>query len=105
MLILALSHRLYEYQTLTRNGTWSQEPFFALLNPSKTELTGMTLGVVGMGTLGQAVARKASTFGMKVCALHSRSDTRVTLDYEIERLSLPELLKRSDVLSPLSSYR
>ena len=99
MLILALSHRLYEYQSLTRNGTWSREPFFALLNPSKTELTGMTLGVIGMGTLGQAVAQKASTFGMKVCALHSRSATARKLDFDVERLSLHELLNRSDIIS------
>ena len=99
MLILSLSHRLYEYQILTRNGTWSQEPFFALLSPSKTELTDMTLGIIGMGVLGRAVAQKAHAFGMKVCALHSRSTSTLKQDDEVERLNLDDLLERSDVLS------
>ena len=99
MLILALSHRLCEYQALLKRKAWSQQPFFALLSPSKTELTGKTLGLIGLGTLGQAVARKAATFGMKVCALTSSLPQRPSLDFPVDRLSLPELLAQSDVLS------
>ena len=99
MLILALSHRLYEYQTMLRQNAWSEQPFFALLNPTKTELTGKTLGLIGLGTLGRAVAQKASAFGMKVCALASVQDAPTPVDFEVERLQLSELLARSDVLS------
>ena len=81
-------------------GAWSNQPFFALLQPSKAELTGRTLGIVGLGTLGQAVAQKAHAFGMKVCALQSanRHHNIETLP-SVERLELEALLERSDVVS------
>ena len=105
MLILSLSHRLYEYQTLLKSGAWSDQPFFALLQPSKAELTGQTLGIIGLGTLGGAVAQKAHAFGMNVCALESKRKSHQNLFPDVERLSLDALLKRSDVVSlhcPLS---
>ena len=79
MLILSLSHRLYEYQTLLKSGAWSDQPFFALLQPSKAELTGQTLGIIGLGTLGGAVAQKAHAFGMEVCALESKRESHQNL--------------------------
>ncbi len=99
MLILALSNRLLEYQRLISDGRWSRHPSFALLDPPKIELTGKVLGIVGLGTLGRAVADKASTFGMRVCALKSHHRKTQEGPDSVTRHTLDELLQVSDVLS------
>lgn len=61
-LILATVRRIAEGDRLVRAGGWQGvSPFFFL----GTELTGKTLGVVGAGRIGQAVARRAAAFGMR----------------------------------------
>ena len=49
--------------------------------------------------MGQAVARKAGAFGMKVCALHSSQPKQSNVDFEVQRLGLEELLAKSDIIS------
>ncbi|TNF36972.1 MAG: 2-hydroxyacid dehydrogenase [Gammaproteobacteria bacterium] len=93
-MILALTTRLCEVQQAVALGEWTRSPHFSLLNYPIHELAGKTLGIVGYGELGRAVANVASCFGMKV--LIARRNDR---DQRPERLLLHELLPQVDVLS------
>lgn len=93
-LLLSLTTRLDEYQHDVFSGGWSRSEFFSLLNYPVRELHGLTMGIVGYGELGSAVARMAKAFGMKILiAKRDASDTRP------ERLDLHTLLPLVDVLS------
>jgi lactate dehydrogenase-like 2-hydroxyacid dehydrogenase len=86
-LILGLTRRLGEGERLIRAGKpWSFHLGFLL----GSGLQGKTLGIVGYGQIGQAVARRARAFGMDV--VHSGRSTK-------DGLALPELLGRADVVS------
>jgi glyoxylate reductase len=97
-LMLALSRRLLEGDRMLRAGQFDAWGPLMLLG---SDLHGATLGIVGMGGIGQAVARRAQGFGMQVLTW-SRSESPLG-----ERCaSLEELLSRSDVVTlhvPLSS--
>ena len=65
------------------------------------DLAGLRLGLVGYGPIGQAVARMATALGMEVAATHPSGMQRIGIapGDGVQRLDLPELLARSDVLS------
>jgi glycerate dehydrogenase len=93
-LLLSLTTRLAEYQQDVYNGDWSRSEFFSLLNYPVRELRGLSLGIVGYGELGRAVASVAQAFGMKILiAKRDADDTRA------DRLDLHTLLPQVDVLS------
>jgi glyoxylate reductase len=96
-LILAARRRLVEGDRLVREGrwktSWSSGPFVG------REVTGATVGIVGMGRIGSAVARRAEAFDMRV--LYNRR----TRDADGWR-ELDDLLREADVISihtPLSA--
>ncbi|GAA3712323.1 D-glycerate dehydrogenase [Zhihengliuella alba] len=96
-LILMATRRLGEGERLIRSGTaWKWGMFFLL----GSSLQGKTLGVVGMGGIGQATARRAKAFGMEV-VYQSRSeiDPAVAEELGARRVELDELLSVSDVVS------
>ncbi|WP_430931466.1 NAD(P)-dependent oxidoreductase [Saccharicrinis sp. 156] len=65
-----------------------------------TTLTGKTLGIIGMGSIGQAVARRALAFGMNII-YHNRTrlSTEIENRYSAGMVSLEEVLRTSDVVS------
>jgi len=63
LLLLGASRRAYEAQDLVRSGAWKSSNATALLG---WQPTGKILGIFGMGQIGQAVARRARGFGMKI---------------------------------------
>jgi glyoxylate reductase len=84
-LLLALARRIVPGAEMVRSGTWrTWEPAADL----GADLAGATLGIVGWGRIGQAVARRAAGFGMQV--IHSSRSSGVPLE---------ELLERSDFVS------
>lgn len=96
-LLLCASRRLAEGDRLVREQRpWGWGPAFHL----GYEVTGKTLGIVGMGRIGQAVARRALGFKMEI--LYS-SRRRIPLSLETElgarRVALDELLRGSDFVS------
>ena len=98
--LLALTHRLREYDALVRTGAWQRGEQFCLLDFPIRELAGRNLGILGYGTLGKGVAQVARAFGMQVLVANRPGGTR-----EPGRVDLHELLPRVDVLSlhcPLS---
>jgi glyoxylate reductase len=92
-LLLALSRRVVEGDRLVRRGVpWSWAPTFML----GRGLSGKTLGIVGLGRIGRAVALLAEGFGMRV-AYTSRGGPKD--DVDLEWLPLDGLLASSDVVS------
>lgn len=93
-LMIALSNRLLDYVAAVRHGDWSRSEQFCLLDYPICEISGKTLGIVGYGELGQAVARLAEAFGMRVLiAARDEQDSRPG------RIPLDSLLPQVDVLS------
>lgn len=103
-LILAATRRMGEGERLIRAGTdWSWGMNFLL----GRGLRGKTLGIVGLGEIGQATARRALAFGMTI-VYHSRRrvDEQVERELGAQYLPLDELIATSDVISlhaPLTS--
>jgi len=96
-LILMATRRLGEGERLIRAGqAWKWGMFFLL----GSSLQGKTLGVVGMGGIGQATARRAKAFGMDI-VYQSRSeiDPAIAAELGARRVDLDELLTVSDVVS------
>ena len=96
-LILMATRRLGEGERLIRAGQpWKWGMFFLL----GSSLQGKTLGVVGMGGIGQATARRAKAFGMDI-VYQSRSeiDPAIAAELGARRVDLDELLTVSDVIS------
>jgi glycerate dehydrogenase len=65
-LMLALKRHIAFYSHASKDGAWSQSPIFCVHGPKISDLSGKTLVIVGAGTIGGAVARLASAFGMQV---------------------------------------
>ena len=96
-LILMATRRLGEGERLIRSGReWKWGMFFLL----GSGLQGKTLGVVGMGGIGQETARRARAFGMEI-VYQSRSeiDAGIAAELGARRVELDELLSVSDVVS------
>ncbi|GAO37199.1 glycerate dehydrogenase [Sulfuricella sp. T08] len=66
MMILALRRNLLAYRADLQKGLWQQSDRFCLFNHPIRDIHGSTLGIIGHGALGQAVAEMAKAFGMKV---------------------------------------
>jgi len=92
-LILSVSRNTAQANASLRGGKWDKKKFKGV------ELFGKTLGIVGLGRIGTAVARRCLAFGMKVVA----SDVFLTPEKAealgIELVSLKDLLKRSDYIT------
>nr|WP_320023446.1 D-2-hydroxyacid dehydrogenase [uncultured Draconibacterium sp.] len=78
------------------NGDWASSKDFAYWLSPQTELAGKTLGIIGFGQIGQAVARIALAFGMKVI-FNNRSKKTTALD--ALQVDLDTLLNTSDFIS------
>lgn len=98
--LLSLTHGLREYERLARE-EWAGSTQFTMLRQPIRELRGRTLGIVGFGVLGRAVARTAEAFGMRVQIANRPGGER-----QPDRVDLHEMLPQVDVLSlhcPLTS--
>ena len=93
-LMLALATSLLQYDRAVQQGQWNKSPIFCLLDFPIVELEGKTLGILGYGELGQAVAKLAEAFGMKVLvgSLPNRPS-------DSSRIPFTELLVQVDFLS------
>ena len=100
--ILALNRKLFPYRESVFNGDWSRSDFFCYFGEPISALEGKTLGIIGYGELGKAVAKIAQCFAMKVL-IAKRDET----DVRSGRTDLTTLLAESDVLSlhcPLTEH-
>lgn len=93
-LLFALRRNLFGYQRAARDGRWSQSPFFCLHSYPIEDLAGSTLGIIGGGTLGQAVARMATALGMRAHMAEQRGAAP-----RPGRIAFEELLSTSDAVT------
>lgn len=94
-LILALHTRVLDYDRAVRAGRWQQSRQFCLLDYPILELSGRTLGIIGHGALGSAVAQRAEALGMRVLIGARPGSTAV----EPGRVPFEALIEQVDVLS------
>jgi glycerate dehydrogenase len=95
-LILSLNRRLDEYRQAVSNGHWHRAESFCLLGYPIRELAGQTLGIIGYGELGRAVAKMAEAFGMQVLVAQ-RPGTEA--DPDSGRTPLDQVLAQSNIIS------
>ena len=92
-LLLELCHHVGRHDMLVHNGAWTSCQDFCLWTTPQMELAGKTLGIIGYGRIGQAVAAVAEALGMQVITF-SR-----TPKAGVENVDLDTLLERSDVIT------
>jgi glyoxylate reductase len=96
-LMLAAARRVGEGDRYVRAGRWKTWGPLLFLG---SDVHGSTLGIVGLGRIGQAVARRAAGFGMTILySSRSRVDETIEKELAATYVSLPELLERSDIVS------
>ncbi|HVP60807.1 MAG TPA: D-glycerate dehydrogenase [Myxococcaceae bacterium] len=96
LLLLGAARRAYEGQTLLRSGGWTGWAPTQLMG---RQLSGKRLGIVGMGRIGQAMARRARGFGVEI---HYTDQRRLPPEHEegaIFHPTVEELLPLSELLS------
>ena len=100
-LMLNLFTNMPKYLADTRDGRWQQSDVFCRLDYPIIEMKSKTLGIIGLGELGRAVATAAQALGMQVIAATSNPagiSNRADSD-DISRVELDELLGSADVVS------
>ena len=93
---LYLIEKLDYYNQTVKNKVWSNQPLFTDVSRPWFEIAGKQWGIIGMGSIGQEVARIATAFGAEVC-YHSTSSTNTDQPYPHK--DLKTLLRTSDILS------
>ena len=94
-LILEHYNKVAQYNNYVAEGRWKRSPTFSPFVYPLNELAGKTIGIVGLGAIGQAVAKIACAFGMRVIA-YNRSKKDVE---GVAHVGLAELLKESDIVT------
>ncbi|MQG87968.1 MAG: C-terminal binding protein [SAR202 cluster bacterium] len=96
MHFLICSRKFVLHDKLVKNGTWTRE----YLSPMG-HIAGQTFGIIGLGDIGRAVARKALAFGMNVIGYDPFVSSWDAKEYGVEMVGSPqEIAKRSDYVSP-----
>src|SRR5439155_16797644 len=96
-LLLELTQHVGHHAQTVREGRWTRSSDFCYWDYPLIELDGLTLGIVGFGRIGRAVADLALVFGMNVLA-HSRT-TPQQLPPRLAFVDLETLFRQSDVIS------
>lgn len=92
-LLLAAVRRVAAADRSVRDGRWDRKSFGGI------ELNGKTLGLVGAGRIGTAVARRARAFGMQILAYDPYLTEERARSLEMESVDLDTLLARADVVT------
>ena len=95
--ILNITNRVDYYANENRGGKWQNSPDFTYYNHNYHELSGKTMGIVGLGNTGMATAKIALAFNMKVIALSSKDKEQIPEG--IKLVDIDNLFEESDVIS------
>ena len=94
-LLLASARELKRLDLATTTGRWGEVYSRSILS----RIYGETVGIVGFGWIGRAVARKCNAFGMNVLVSDPYVGDHLEIEYGVEFVSKDELLKRSDYVT------
>ena len=92
-LMLAMARSIPQAVASTKSGKWEGKRFVG------TELRGKTLGVIGLGSIGREVVRRARAFEMRILASDPYVNTRTVADLSTALVSLDELYSQSDYIT------
>ena len=95
--LLTVTNRTEHYAVENRNGRWSESPDFCYWDTALMELSGKSLGIIGLGNIGQRVAAIANAFGMIVSAYTSKTESQ--LPSYVKKKTLTAILAESDVVT------
>jgi glycerate dehydrogenase len=95
-LLLELTHAVGHHAETVRHGRWSQAADFCYWDQPLIELSGLTMGIVGLGQIGRAVAQLAAAFGMSVLAFSPKP--KIIPEF-VRLVDLETLFRQSDVVS------
>ena len=98
-MLMALARKIPQAHMSMKNGNWDRKAF------AGTELSGKTIGILGLGRIGSQVARRAIAFGMRVLAFDPYLSLSKARALQVELLELDEIFGRADFITvhmPLS---
>jgi glyoxylate reductase len=95
-LLLAAARRIPESIAYVREGRWKTWGPLLLLG---REVSGATIGIVGLGRIGKEVAKRARGFGMRVLAFDPFEDAAFAREYDVTYVPLEQLLAESDFVT------
>ena len=93
--ILNITNQVGRYAEENRRNRWVNSQDFCYYDHPYTELSGKTIGIIGLGNTGMATARIAQAFGMKVMAYTSKDE----VPERVEKTTLDRLFEESHVIS------
>ncbi len=94
-MLLALRRNLLRYRQAVQDGEWARSDSFCLVNDPIDDLAGASLGIVGAGALGRAVAKLGEAFGMQVLLAERRGVEKM----RPQRVAFERVLSDADVIS------
>lgn len=100
-LLMATSRRLIEASSYLRNGEWKT---WSPMQLTGQDIFGATIGIIGMGRIGEAVARRAHGFDMKILYHNRNRKLEVEDMLGVEYVELDQLLTQSDFVVILTPY-
>ncbi|MEK6288691.1 MAG: phosphoglycerate dehydrogenase [Acidobacteriota bacterium] len=92
-MLLSLARQIPQAVTSTKAGRWEKDRFLGV------ELMGKTLGIVGLGRIGTAVAERARAFGMNILAYDPYFTREAAHELGIEMIALDDLIARADFIT------
>ncbi|MBU3114185.1 D-2-hydroxyacid dehydrogenase [Clostridium lacusfryxellense] len=97
-LLLEVCHHVGEHNDVVKEGAWTNCKDFSFWNYPLIELSGKTMGIIGMGRIGKASSKIALAFGMNVLAYNPSKDKSLESD-SFKYVELDELYAKSDVIN------
>jgi glycerate dehydrogenase len=99
--LLNLAQHVAHHAGTVRAGRWASNPDFCYWDMPLIELAGLTMGIIGYGRIGRAVANLALAFGMNVIAYDIDTSLKITRDSpsEVQFVQMDDIFRDSDVIS------
>ena len=91
--MLCMARSIPQASASTKSGKWEKKKFMG------AELRGKTLGILGLGYIGQEVAKRARGFEMKIIASDPYANPKIATDLGVSLVALDELYKHSDYIT------
>jgi len=91
--MLSMARSIPQASASTKSGKWEKKKFMG------AELRGKTLGILGLGYIGQEVAKRARGFEMKIIASDPYANPKIATDLGVSLVALDELYKHSDYIT------
>jgi D-3-phosphoglycerate dehydrogenase len=92
-LMLCMARSIPQASASTKSGKWEKKRFMG------SELRGKTLGILGLGYIGQEVVKRARGFEMKIIASDPYADPKIAADLGVSLVSLDQLYAQSDYIT------